>query len=906
MNRRTVLFGLSAIFAIAFVFFIFQKADAAFPACQCSCISSEDTQNLLRVPQPDAASCSATVCPAACSEIGSTLVSTEYNASSNRCVCGCSKTTQSWTYAKKTPGSASCLGDCSEACGGLANVDSNQNQSLNTVQIACITSSDCSVGQFSAYSDVSCIFQPVGPNENPSLWPPDGKKPVCQIEPTKENADKECQNYGGVAKNGICTFISSGENPEASFKSRPYIKADGTYANIDFTNTYGTADALNTVIDASTTKAPNVAGLCELYGKTQGSGRYLCIKSKKNTCGTVTPPSSLTIKTKSSYECVLTSTLDAQGLDKGKLCFPSTGGPAGTDYADLCINKPGSLCCAQAAGGCLGNQDCSLDGSMICKGANLSTLTYGTCEWNVVCDSTAIDRRCRYASPAEVVNNEICSPESILQSVQRRCPNQSQYCCKAPDAQALSSCAADMSTNLTFNSGGRSYKDYTCITGTQIPDSEYVPGTKTLKHWEDGGNCLRSDIPAGGQAGGTTITRCGSGQICCNAKQLQFAQDVKDFYSRPGGGQNCGIGTPQKICTAPSAIVKDEAEAQKRGYPTLDAYYAALANSPGCDITPYSPSSFTNNKECFTGFLCCIPEYSTGAGFCAKDSDCDPNNYCAPNSSNPGACKKCDLGTRLCVPGGLLEQQLSDSSCFVRATAQGAKTDQALNVSGATKESYSCQLVFEESLGVNGCVPQGCDAENAAGGAESGATFQCCPPGVGAAPGAAAAAPTPAAAADVIAPGTIGLPACIRSGQCQLGDIIWTGAQFANFLISISGAVFLAIFVYGGFLYLTAGGSDDRVGKAKKMIVQSTIAMVLMMGGFIFIRFIQTSLIATSAGQDVLSGRACAELSDDKTQYACIFLTTDPQSDPKGYDAEAKDRGCERGKCPGASLCCPL
>lgn len=158
----------------------------------------------------------------------------------------------------------------------------------------------------------------------------------------------------------------------------------------------------------------------------------------------------------------------------------------------------------------------------------------------------------------------------------------------------------------------------------------------------------------------------------------------------------------------------------------------------------------------------------------------------------------------------------------------------------------------------------------------------------------------------MIAPGTIGLPACIRSGQCQLGDIIWTGAQFANFLISISGAVFLAIFVYGGFLYLTAGGSDDRVGKAKKMIVQSTIAMVLMMGGFIFIRFIQTSLIATSAGQDVLSGRACAELSDDKTQYACIFLTTDPQSDPKGYDAEAKDRGCERGKCPGASLCCPL
>ena len=83
---------------------------------------------------------------------------------------------------------------------------------------------------------------------------------------------------------------------------------------------------------------------------------------------------------------------------------------------------------------------------------------------------------------------------------------------------------------------------------------------------------------------------------------------------------------------------------------------------------------------------------------------------------------------------------------------------------------------------------------------------------------------------------------CIQSGNCTLDDIVYTGAQFANLLIAISGAVFLAIFIYGGFKYLTSGFSH-RYSEAKDMIIQATWAMVLLLGGYIFIQFIQRAVL---------------------------------------------------------------
>jgi hypothetical protein len=53
--------------------------------------------------------------------------------------------------------------------------------------------------------------------------------------------------------------------------------------------------------------------------------------------------------------------------------------------------------------------------------------------------------------------------------------------------------------------------------------------------------------------------------------------------------------------------------------------------------------------------------------------------------------------------------------------------------------------------------------------------------------------------------------------------------QVIKALISFLGVVFFILIVYGGFLWMTAGGSPDKVDKAKKIIMNATIGLVLVM-----------------------------------------------------------------------------
>lgn len=130
----------------------------------------------------------------------------------------------------------------------------------------------------------------------------------------------------------------------------------------------------------------------------------------------------------------------------------------------------------------------------------------------------------------------------------------------------------------------------------------------------------------------------------------------------------------------------------------------------------------------------------------------------------------------------------------------------------------------------------------------------CCAPGIGGTEGSA----------DGTATGTVGpgagflrlqLPACIQGGNCTLDDIVRTGVAFANFLLGLSGAVLLATFVYGGVLYLTAGSSGN-VSKAKDMIKNALIGMILVFGAGLLVTTIYRTFRPESAGAAVVGERA--------------------------------------------------
>lgn len=66
----------------------------------------------------------------------------------------------------------------------------------------------------------------------------------------------------------------------------------------------------------------------------------------------------------------------------------------------------------------------------------------------------------------------------------------------------------------------------------------------------------------------------------------------------------------------------------------------------------------------------------------------------------------------------------------------------------------------------------------------------------------------------------------------------------------IVGSVFLAFMIYGGYLWLTARGNTDQVNKAKDLIINASIGIVIVTSAYVITYFIvQAGSIGYEIGQ---------------------------------------------------------
>lgn len=70
--------------------------------------------------------------------------------------------------------------------------------------------------------------------------------------------------------------------------------------------------------------------------------------------------------------------------------------------------------------------------------------------------------------------------------------------------------------------------------------------------------------------------------------------------------------------------------------------------------------------------------------------------------------------------------------------------------------------------------------------------------------------------------------------------------------LSLVGVIFLILFIYGGMLWMTAGGKADNTKKAKDLMVNAVIGLVLIFSAYFVTRFVVSEL--TSASQVVPGG----------------------------------------------------
>jgi hypothetical protein len=79
--------------------------------------------------------------------------------------------------------------------------------------------------------------------------------------------------------------------------------------------------------------------------------------------------------------------------------------------------------------------------------------------------------------------------------------------------------------------------------------------------------------------------------------------------------------------------------------------------------------------------------------------------------------------------------------------------------------------------------------------------------------------------------------------DAELPEVIGT---LIKVFLSILGIIFLILTLYAGFLWMTAAGNPDKVGKAKTLLAQAVIGLILILASYAISQFVVEAI--SSAG----------------------------------------------------------
>ena len=142
---------------------------------------------------------------------------------------------------------------------------------------------------------------------------------------------------------------------------------------------------------------------------------------------------------------------------------------------------------------------------------------------------------------------------------------------------------------------------------------------------------------------------------------------------------------------------------------------------------------------------------------------------------------------------------------------------------------------------------------------------------------------------------------CRDSGNCSLEDVLQVFVNISNLILAIVGSLVLALMIYGGFLWLTSAGNQEKVTKGQKAMTGAMVGLFIVLGAFVAINFISDALGIEEAKQK----NKCELLEPEKGGHSgegwlCLDNTKGKLKE-EGYK-------CEPNLCPGGVniQCCIL
>lgn len=77
----------------------------------------------------------------------------------------------------------------------------------------------------------------------------------------------------------------------------------------------------------------------------------------------------------------------------------------------------------------------------------------------------------------------------------------------------------------------------------------------------------------------------------------------------------------------------------------------------------------------------------------------------------------------------------------------------------------------------------------------------------------------------------------------KIGDAL---GEVTNIMFGLAGTVALIFLLWGGILYLTAGGSSEQAGKAKSTLTWAIIGLIVVIAAYAIVKYFSDILILNS------------------------------------------------------------
>ena len=74
-------------------------------------------------------------------------------------------------------------------------------------------------------------------------------------------------------------------------------------------------------------------------------------------------------------------------------------------------------------------------------------------------------------------------------------------------------------------------------------------------------------------------------------------------------------------------------------------------------------------------------------------------------------------------------------------------------------------------------------------------------------------------------------------------------ARMINVALGFLGIIFLVLFVYAGFMWMTAAGNEERITKSKKTMIAAIIGVTIVLSAYAISYFVIDQLLIATKGE---------------------------------------------------------